>query len=82
MDVANERVAEKRAIALLLMATHRAYLLDKFGSGNDTPENRRDPGRVRRARRPLAAAAREVNLEPRTNPRGGRLSVMVVFSRV
>jgi hypothetical protein len=27
---------------LLLMATHRAYLLDKFGSGNDTPENRQD----------------------------------------
>jgi AcrR family transcriptional regulator len=28
--------------ALLLMATHRAYLLDKFGDGNDSPENRRD----------------------------------------
>src|ERR1700734_906752 len=31
-----------REFALLLMATHRAYLLDKFGSGNDTPENRHD----------------------------------------
>ena len=31
-----------REFALLLMATHRAYLLDKFGSGNDTPENRQD----------------------------------------
>ena len=28
--------------ALLLMATHRAYLLDKFGDGDDSPENRRD----------------------------------------
>jgi hypothetical protein len=24
------------------MATHRAYLLDKFGDGDDSPENRRD----------------------------------------
>jgi AcrR family transcriptional regulator len=31
-----------REFALLLMATHRAYLLDKFGTGNDTPENRHD----------------------------------------
>jgi hypothetical protein len=31
-----------REFALLLMATHRAYLLDKFGTGNDTPENRQD----------------------------------------
>jgi AcrR family transcriptional regulator len=31
-----------REFALLLMATHRAYLLDKFGSGSDTPENRQD----------------------------------------
>jgi AcrR family transcriptional regulator len=31
-----------REFALLLMATHRAYLLDKFGSGNDTPESRQD----------------------------------------
>jgi AcrR family transcriptional regulator len=31
-----------REFALLLMATHRAYLLDKFGSGNDTPQNRQD----------------------------------------
>jgi TetR/AcrR family transcriptional regulator, ethionamide resistance regulator len=31
-----------REFALLLMATHRAYLLDKFGSGNDTPASRRD----------------------------------------
>ena len=31
-----------REFALLLMATHRAYLLDKFGSGNDTPGNRQD----------------------------------------
>jgi len=28
--------------SLLLMATHRAYLLDKFGDGNDSPKNRRD----------------------------------------
>ena len=33
---------DPREFALLLMATHRAYLLDKFGSGNDTPENRQD----------------------------------------
>lgn len=26
--------------SLLLMATHRAYLLDKFGTGDDTHENR------------------------------------------
>lgn len=31
---------DPREFALLLMATHRAYLLDKFGNGNDTPENR------------------------------------------
>jgi hypothetical protein len=24
------------------MATHRAYLLDKFGGGDDSPENRQD----------------------------------------
>lgn len=28
--------------ALLLMATHRAYLLDKFGSGSNSAENRED----------------------------------------
>jgi TetR/AcrR family transcriptional regulator, ethionamide resistance regulator len=33
---------DPREFALLLMATHRAYLLDKFGSGDDTPDNRRD----------------------------------------
>ncbi len=33
---------DPREFALLLMATHRAYLLDKFGSGNDTPASRRD----------------------------------------
>lgn len=31
-----------REFALLLMATHRAYLLDKFGSGNDSQDNRQD----------------------------------------
>ena len=31
-----------REFALLLMAAHRAYLLDKFGGGDDTPENRQD----------------------------------------
>src|SRR5580693_7726776 len=34
--------ANPREFALLLMATHRAYLLDKFGSGNDSPNNRHD----------------------------------------
>jgi AcrR family transcriptional regulator len=29
-----------REFALLLMATHRAYLLDTFGGGHDTPERR------------------------------------------
>jgi AcrR family transcriptional regulator len=29
-----------REFALLLMATHRAYLLDSFGSGHDSPERR------------------------------------------
>ncbi len=33
---------DQREFALLLMATHRAYLLDKFGSGNDSPDNRHD----------------------------------------
>ena len=33
---------DPRESALLLMATHRTYLLDKFGSGNDTPDNRQD----------------------------------------
>ena len=33
---------DPREFALLLMATHRAYLLDKFGSGDDSPENRHD----------------------------------------
>jgi AcrR family transcriptional regulator len=33
---------DPREFALLLMATHRAYLLDKFGSGNDSPDNRHD----------------------------------------
>jgi len=28
--------------ALLLMATHRAYLLDKFGAGGATPQGRRE----------------------------------------
>src|SRR5580704_1748342 len=31
-----------REFALLLMATHRAYLLDTFGSGDDSPERRSD----------------------------------------
>ncbi len=31
-----------REFALLLMATHRAYLLDKFGAGAATPEGRRE----------------------------------------
>ncbi len=31
-----------REFALLLMATHRAYLLDTFGSGNATPRRRRE----------------------------------------
>jgi AcrR family transcriptional regulator len=34
--------ANPREFALLLMATHRAYLLDKFGNGLDSPENRQD----------------------------------------
>jgi AcrR family transcriptional regulator len=32
--------ANPREFALLLMATHRAYLLDTFGGGHDTPERR------------------------------------------
>ncbi len=42
-----------REFALLLMATHRAYLLDTFGSGHDSPE-RRTP-RHRRAHGALGA---------------------------
>jgi len=34
--------ANSREFSLLLMATHRAYLLDKFGGGDDSPENRQD----------------------------------------
>ena len=34
--------ADPREFALLLMATHRAYLLDKFGAGAATPEGRRE----------------------------------------
>jgi len=34
--------ANAREFARLLMATHRAYLLDTFGSGNATPRMRRD----------------------------------------
>jgi AcrR family transcriptional regulator len=33
---------DPREFALLLMATHRAYLLDKFGAGHATPEGRRE----------------------------------------
>lgn len=33
---------DPREFARLLMATHRAYLLDKFGAGGDTPEGRRE----------------------------------------
>lgn len=33
---------DPREFALLLMATHRAYLLDKFGAGAATPEGRRE----------------------------------------
>ena len=33
---------EPREFARLLMATHRAYLLDKFGAGTATPEGRRE----------------------------------------
>jgi AcrR family transcriptional regulator len=33
---------DPREFALLLMATHRAYLLDKFGAGDGTPEGRRE----------------------------------------
>jgi hypothetical protein len=32
--------AYPREFALLLMATHRAYLLDTFGGGQDSPERR------------------------------------------
>ena len=32
--------ASPREFALLLMATHRAYLLDTFGGGHDSPERR------------------------------------------
>jgi len=32
---------DPREFALLLMATHRAYLLDKFGAGTATPADRR-----------------------------------------
>jgi AcrR family transcriptional regulator len=31
---------DPREFALLLMATHRAYLLDTFGGGHDSPERR------------------------------------------
>jgi AcrR family transcriptional regulator len=34
--------ADPREFALLLMATHRAYLLDTFGGGDDSPERRSD----------------------------------------
>jgi len=34
--------ADPREFALLLMATHRAYLLDKFGGGDGSPQNRAD----------------------------------------
>lgn len=34
--------ADPPEFALLLMATHRAYLLDKFGDGDDSLENRQD----------------------------------------
>ena len=34
--------ADPREFARLLMATHRAYLLDKFGAGAATPEGRRE----------------------------------------
>jgi AcrR family transcriptional regulator len=33
---------DAREFSLLLMATHRAYLLDKFGDGDDSPKNRQD----------------------------------------
>jgi AcrR family transcriptional regulator len=39
---ATEPPPNPREFALLLMATHRAYLLDKFGSGNDSQDNRQD----------------------------------------
>lgn len=32
--------ADPREFALLLMATHRAYLLDTFGGGHDSPKRR------------------------------------------
>ena len=32
--------ASPREFALLLMASHRAYLLDTFGGGQDSPERR------------------------------------------
>ncbi len=34
--------ANPREFALLLMATHRAYLLDTFGGGHDSPQRRTD----------------------------------------
>ena len=34
--------SDPREFALLLMATHRAYLLDKFGAGGATSEGRRE----------------------------------------
>lgn len=34
--------ANPREFALLLMATHRAYLLDKFGDGNGSDSDRHD----------------------------------------
>jgi AcrR family transcriptional regulator len=34
--------ANPREFALLLMATHRAYLLDKFGAGDGSRQNRKD----------------------------------------
>jgi AcrR family transcriptional regulator len=33
---------DPREFALLLMSTHRAYLLDKFGAGKATPQARRE----------------------------------------
>lgn len=33
---------DAQEFSLLLMATHRAYLLDKFGDGEDSPEGRQD----------------------------------------
>ncbi|HEV2814881.1 MAG TPA: TetR/AcrR family transcriptional regulator [Solirubrobacteraceae bacterium] len=38
---ANHPPADPKELARLLMATHRAYLLDTFGDGRDTPMRRR-----------------------------------------